>query len=113
MWLATLQFETRLQKCIRMGITIFKISFGELYRLLYGRKSCFAASLARRRKTKFRTVYLMIYLRKQKFLYGYSLNFRQSGVQLSIKFQVLAKLYFEAIVRYRLAVIYIYTISMR
>ena len=25
MWLATLQFETGLQKCIRMGITIFKI----------------------------------------------------------------------------------------
>ena len=25
LWLATLQFETKLQKCIRMGITIFKI----------------------------------------------------------------------------------------
>ena len=25
MWLATLQFELKLQKCIRMGITIFKI----------------------------------------------------------------------------------------
>ena len=25
MWLATLQFELKLQKCIRIGITIFKI----------------------------------------------------------------------------------------
>ena len=30
MRVARLQFETRLQKCIRMGITIFKIFVGEL-----------------------------------------------------------------------------------
>ena len=35
MRLAMLQFETRLQKYIRMGITIFKISFEEVYRRIY------------------------------------------------------------------------------
>ena len=29
---ATLQFERKLMKCIRMGITIFKITFWEIYR---------------------------------------------------------------------------------
>ena len=28
MWLAMLQFETKLQKCMRSGITIFKILIG-------------------------------------------------------------------------------------
>ena len=31
MQLAMLQFEMRLQKCIRMGINIFKFSSGEVY----------------------------------------------------------------------------------
>ena len=39
MWLIALQFETKLLKCIRMGITIFKFSFGEVYR------SCVAVKL--------------------------------------------------------------------
>ena len=39
MQLVMLQFRMRLQKCIRMGITIFKISFGEVYCRIYVRKS--------------------------------------------------------------------------
>ena len=34
--LATLQFERKLQKCIKIGKTIFKIGFGEVYRWIYG-----------------------------------------------------------------------------
>ena len=41
-----------------------KFSFGEVYRWIYVRKSRFTASLARRRKTKFPTVYPTIYLPK-------------------------------------------------
>ena len=40
-----------------MGITIFKIFIGEVYRRIYVRKSRFTAPLARRCKTKFPTVY--------------------------------------------------------
>ena len=36
-----------------MGITIFKISFEEVFRRIYVRKSHFTAPLAPRRKTKF------------------------------------------------------------
>ena len=43
MGLAMLQFERKLQKCIGMGIIIFKISFGEVYRQI----SHFMAPLAR------------------------------------------------------------------
>ena len=64
MRLAMVQFETKLQKCIRMGITIFNFAFGEVYRRIYIRKSHFTAPLARRRKTKFPTVYPKIYLPK-------------------------------------------------
>ena len=32
----TLQFERKLQNSIIMGITIFKFSFGEVYRRIYG-----------------------------------------------------------------------------
>ena len=66
MRLATLQFETKLQKCIRMGITlIFKISFGEVYRRIYVWKSRLTAPLARRRKTKSQ-LYIQQYLPKSK-----------------------------------------------
>ena len=57
-----------------MGITIFKISFEEVYRLIYGRKSHFTAPLARRRKTKFPTVYPTIYLPKWYFEHSYPLS---------------------------------------
>ena len=57
MRLALLQFETKLQKYIRMGITIFKFSFGEVNRRIYVWKSGFTSPLARHRKTKFLTVY--------------------------------------------------------
>ena len=53
--LATLPFETILQECIRMGITIFKILFGEIYCQIYSRKSCFTAPLTRSGKTEFQT----------------------------------------------------------
>ena len=39
MQLATLKFETTLQKSIRMGITIFKFSFGAVYRRINSWKS--------------------------------------------------------------------------
>ena len=81
MRLATLQFERKIQKCIRMGITIFKISFREVYRRIYVRKSRFTAPLARRRKTKFPTVYPTIYLPKWKF-----------WIQLSPKWQSVPRL---------------------
>ena len=42
-----------------MGITIFKIPFGEVYGRIYGWKSRFTAPLARHSKTKFTTVYPM------------------------------------------------------
>ena len=42
----------KVKKYIRMGITIFKFSFVEVYRSIYGRKSCFTAPLSRRRKKK-------------------------------------------------------------
>ena len=54
--------------CIRMGITVFKMFIGEVYRRIYVRKSRFTAPLTRRRKTKFPTVYPTIYLPKCKFL---------------------------------------------
>ena len=55
MRLVMLQFEKKLQKCIRMGISIFKFSFGAVYHPIYIRKSHFSP-LARHRKTKFPTV---------------------------------------------------------
>ena len=67
MQLAMLQFERKLQKCIRMGITIFIITFREVYRRIYGRKSRFTAPLVCHSKTKFPTVYQTIYLPKWKF----------------------------------------------
>ena len=33
------QFDTKLQKCIRMGITIFQNFIGEVYHQIYGKKS--------------------------------------------------------------------------
>ena len=62
MQLATLQFERKLQKCIRMGITIFKISFGEVYHWIYCRKPHFTVQLVCQRKSKFPAVYRTIYL---------------------------------------------------
>ena len=67
MLLATLQLETKLQNCIRMGITIFKTLSGEVYGLLYVRKSHFTVLLTSHCKTKFPTVCPMIYLPKWKF----------------------------------------------
>ena len=55
---ATLQFETKLQKCIRMGKPYSKFSFGEVYRLIYAWESHFTAPLPQHRKTKYPTVYL-------------------------------------------------------
>ena len=47
---------------------MLELSFGELYRSIYGRKSCFiTVPLKHRRKIKFPTVYPTIYLPKLKF----------------------------------------------
>ena len=60
---ATLQFETKLQKCIRMGITIFKVFiWGGISSDAW--ESHFTAPLPDQRKTKYPTVYLKIYLPK-------------------------------------------------
>ena len=56
--------ERKLQKCIIVGMTIFKVSFGEVYRRIYGPKWLFTGSLASRRKTKFPTLYPTIYVPK-------------------------------------------------
>ena len=60
MRLVTLQFERKLQKSIRMGITIFKIFIlGGISSDISG-KSCFTATrkaTLMRRQTKFPTVY--------------------------------------------------------
>ena len=71
MQLATLQFEKRLQKCIRIDITIFKIFIGwgegggeGISSDIYVLKSGFKAPLAHRHITKFPTVYPTIYLPK-------------------------------------------------
>ena len=49
------------KKCIRMGITVLKLSFGEVSRQIYDRKLHFMAPLVPNRKTKFLTINLMIY----------------------------------------------------
>ena len=65
MRLATLYFELKLLKCIRMGITIFNnFILGGISSDICVRKSRFTAPLARRRKTKFPTLYPTIYLPK-------------------------------------------------
>ena len=67
MRLAMFQFETKLQKCIRMGITIYKIFiWGGISSDIHS-EITFTASLTQRRKTKFPTVYPTIYLPKWKF----------------------------------------------
>ena len=78
MRLATLQFETKLPRCIRMGITIFKFSFREVYCLIYVRKPLFTAPFDRQCKTKFPIVYPMIYLSKWKFWIQLSPNSKQA-----------------------------------
>ena len=59
-----LRFETKLQKCIRMGIAIFKIFIWGGIESDIRSEITFTAPLARRRKTKFPTVYPTIYLPK-------------------------------------------------
>ena len=51
------------------------MTFGEVYRRIYVRKSCFTALLTRRRKTKFPTVYPTIYLPKWQIWIQLSPNF--------------------------------------
>ena len=58
MWLEMLLFDTQLQNCIGMGITICKIF------ILGGISSDICSPLARHRKTKFQTAYPTIYLPK-------------------------------------------------
>ena len=77
--LARLQFETKLQKCIRMRITIFKIYiWGGILSVL---KSHFTAPLLCCRNTKFPTVYPTIYLPKLKFWIQLSPNFNHWSVE--------------------------------
>ena len=51
-----------------------KFSFGEVYRRIDIRKLCFTAPLMHRCKTKFPTVYPLIYLPNENFEYSYLLN---------------------------------------
>ena len=59
---AALQFEAKLQKCIRMGIIIFKLFIGG-----GGISSDIRSNIVFYGKTKFPTVYPMIYLPKFEF----------------------------------------------
>ena len=77
MRIATLQFEKHLQKCIRIGITIFKIFIWGGISSVYGRKSRFTATHEPRCKTKFPTIYLTIYLPIENFEYSYPLIDRE------------------------------------
>ena len=61
MRLATLQFEKKQPNGIIMGITIFKISFGEVYRRIYVQKSRFTAPLVRRRKLNFQAKRILMH----------------------------------------------------
>ena len=61
MWCAMLQFETKLQNCIRMGKTMFKIFIWGGISSDIRSEITFYGALARRRKTKFPTVYPTIY----------------------------------------------------
>ena len=54
-----------------------KFKFGEAYRRIYVRKSSFTAPLARRRKSKFPTIYPTINLPK----YSYPLNIQQQNLR--------------------------------
>ena len=74
MRLATLQFERKLQKCIRMGINIFKISFGEVYRRIYIPKSSFTAPLAGHVKCDFRPYIPQYTSPNENFEYSYPLS---------------------------------------
>ena len=73
MRLAKLQFETRLQMCIRMGITILKIFILGGISSDIRSKITFLAPLESRRKTKFWTLYPSIYLPKGKIKCSYLL----------------------------------------
>ena len=53
MQLAAPQFQTKLQNCIRMEITIFKLFICEVYHFIYSPKSHFTTPHARCFKTKF------------------------------------------------------------
>ena len=48
-----------------------KVSFGQVYRRIYGRKFGFTATRKRSRKTRFPNVYPSIYLPKWNIEYGY------------------------------------------
>ena len=74
LWLAMLQFVTKLQKCIRMGITIFKIFIlGGISSDIWLEITFYVSARASRSllvcrcTTKFPTVYQTIYLPKIKF----------------------------------------------
>ena len=56
MWLATLQFETQAAEVHLNGYN----NIGEVYRPIFGKKSCFMDPLVPGHKTKFLIVYPMI-----------------------------------------------------
>ena len=62
--LVMLEFATKLQKCIRKGITIFKLFIWRGISSDIRLEIMFTAPLARRRETKLSTVYPTIYLPK-------------------------------------------------
>ena len=83
MQLATLQIETKLQKCFRVGITIFKIFIWGGISLDIRSEITFYGSTALMNKTKFPTVYLTIYLPKLQFLIWLGTQ----GISMTLGFQ--------------------------
>ena len=62
------------KKCIRMGITVHNVSFGEVNRLFYGRKLHFTVPLMCCGKTEFPTIKPTTYSPNDTFEYSYPLN---------------------------------------
>ena len=86
MRLATLQFETKLQKCIKMGIAIYsKFSFGEVhvYRRIYGRKSRFWLRSRIAAKLNFRLYIRRYTSQNENVEYRFPLIFKQPTIHAS------------------------------
>ena len=83
-----MRLDTQLQKCIRMEITIFKFSFGEVYRRLYVHKSCVTTCYDVGVKLKF-----WPYIRRhtspnENIKYSYSLIVPFAGTRHEVHMQV-------------------------
>ena len=82
-WLAMLQFETGLQKGIRMGITLYKIFiWGGISSDIHSEIKVYSSAQAHGHKIKFSTVYPTIYLPKRKFEFSRPLILLEINLKL-------------------------------